>query len=264
MPEYFDVHSHLYFKDFDADRDEAIQRMLDQNVWTVAIGIDEATSSLAIELAERHPGFFASVGVHPTEKAAVSKERLIELSNAPKVVAIGECGLDHYRIEAGDDAEKKRQRGVFETHIEAALERGLPLVIHARNSYSDVYDVLSSYSRGYGDRLRGHMHFFAGNVEEARRFLSLGFLLSFDGPITFASDYDETVRFAPIDMIMAETDAPFAAPAAFRGRRNEPSYVKEVVRRIAELRGEPEEAVKKAVVENAFRLFGLGGDVAKP
>lgn len=258
MPEYFDIHSHLNFADFDADREEAIARMREASVWTVTVGTDSKTSREAVALAAAHDGIFATVGAHPThDDPSMTREELAALGREPKVVAIGETGLDYFRIEEGDESEKRRQREVFAAHIEAALEASLPLMIHARSAYSDVYDMLASYAREHGEKVRADMHFFAGGVDDARKFLDLGFSLSFDGPITFAASYDEVIRFAPLDRIMAETDAPFAAPVPHRGRRNEPAYVREVAARIAAVRGEPLEAVKTALVRNAFGFFRL-------
>ena len=258
MPEYFDIHSHLNFKDFDTDRDEAIYRMKENNIWTITVGVDDLTSQSAIKLAQENEGMFATVGVHPTHGETMTKERIVEFAKSnSKVVAIGECGLDYFRIDAADASEKKRQRDVFVTPIEAALELGLPLMIHGRAAYADIYDILAAYHRQHGEKVRANMHFFAGTLEDAKKFLDLGFTLSFDGPITFSTSYDEVIRFAPLEALMAETDAPFASAVPWRGRRNEPLYVREVAKRIAAIRGEDEESIKKALVGNAFLAFGL-------
>ena len=263
LPTYFDIHSHLNFKDFDADRSEVISRMKENEIWTITVGVDETSSVSAIKLAEEKEGMFATVGVHPTHTETMSKDKIIELAqSSSKVVALGECGLDYYRIDGGDESEKKRQHDVFANHIEAAIELNLPLMIHGRAAYADIYDILSSYYREHGTKLKANMHFFAGSIDDAKKFLSLGFTLSFDGPITFADSYDEVIRFAPLEAVMAETDAPFASPAQYRGRRNEPSYVIEIVKRIAEIKGENLEKVKKALVQNAFKVFNLERIVA--
>ncbi len=130
-------------------------------------------------------------------------------------------------------------------------------MIHCRNAHDDMIDILAGKKRAYGDALRGNIHFFTADIEIAKRYLELGFTLSFPGVITFASDYDEAVQYAPLGAIMAETDAPYAAPVPHRGKRNEPVYVKEVVARIAELRDEDLETVKKALVTNAQRVFNI-------
>jgi TatD DNase family protein len=258
MLSHIDIHSHLNFPQFDADRAEAIERIREANIWTITVGTDREMSESAIVLAEANDGMFATVGVHPTHEEAMSKEELVALARkSKKVVAIGECGLDYYRKDGTDEAEKKRQKEMFAAHIEAGVELDLPLMIHGRAAYDDIYDVLLGYSKEFGNKVRANMHFFAGSVEDARKFLDLGFTLSFDGPITFASSYDEVIRFTPLERIMAETDAPFAAPVPFRGRRNEPLYVREVAARIAEIRGDELEKVKKTLVENAISAFNL-------
>lgn len=274
MPSYFDIHSHLNFPQFDSDRADVISRMKEAGVWTITVGVDEASSLSAIKLAEENEGMFATVGVHPTHGEAMNRERIMELARSSShVVAVGECGLDYYRKNVGDETatpsrggsvarpeglrEKKRQKEIFETHIQAAIELNLPLMVHGRAAYEDIYEILASYHREYGDKVRANMHFFAGTLDDAEKFLDLGFTLSFDGPITFADSYDEIIRFAPLESIMAETDAPFAAPMPYRGRRNEPVYVQEVTKRIAEIRGNDPETVKKALVANAFNMFGI-------
>ena len=139
--------------------------------------------------------------------------------------------------------------------IEFGLKHNLPLMLHCRDSYGDVLEILNSYKDD--SKLRGNVHFFAGTLEEAKAFWDLGFTISFTGVITFARNYDEVTRAAPIGMIMSETDAPFVAPAPYRGKRNEPSYVIEVVKKIAEIRNEDFESVRREMVENAIRVFNL-------
>ncbi len=259
MPDYIDIHSHLNFPNFDIDRDEVIAKLKEQKISTITVGTSVADSKSAIQLAEKHDHLFATVGIHPThEWNPTDFIELDALAAHPKVVAIGECGLDFFR--SGADEESKKQQGIlFANQIEIALRHDKPLMIHCRNAYEECLQVLSAYRTDHklGDRLRGNIHFFAGNWEVAQKFFALGFSVSFDGPITFARDYDEVIKKAPLEMLMAETDAPFAAPVPYRGKRNEPAYVKEVVRKIAEIRGENFETVQRAMVENALRIFGL-------
>lgn len=259
MPDYIDIHSHLNFPNFDIDRDEVIAKLKEQKISTITVGTSVADSKSAIQLAEKHDHLFATVGIHPThEWNPTDFVELDALAAHPKVVAIGECGLDFFR--SGADEESKKQQGIlFANQIEIALRHDKPLMIHCRNAYEECLQVLSAYRTDHklGDRLRGNIHFFAGNWEVAQKFFALGFSVSFDGPITFARDYDEVIKKAPLEMLMAETDAPFAAPVPYRGKRNEPAYVKEVVRKIAEIRGENFETVQRVVVENALRIFGL-------
>jgi TatD DNase family protein len=299
----FDIHSHLTFADFDVDRDAVIVRMKEEKIGTITVGTDVQTSKDSIALAEKHEHLFATVGIHPTHEGVHADFGGIpELARHPKVVAIGETGLDYYRSpqmsadETQMDANeyKNKQRELFEQHIELAHEHNLPLMIHARSSkgtmdaYEDVlgilenkHQLLSTKSQTKEPKFQitklkptlnpqpstpnhhylGNVHFFAGTVDVARRFLNLGFSLSFDGPITFASEYDEVIRFIPDDMIMAETDAPFAAPAPFRGKRNEPLYVRYIVEKIAALRGISVENCSHLVTKNALRCFKIPGEV---
>lgn len=263
MPDFIDVHSHLNFKDFDTDRGEAISRLKASKTWTITVGTDFETSKGATELAASTAEVFACVGLHPADNTVevFDEKKYEDLLKEPKVVAIGECGLDYFHIkektEEGIKAIKQNQKEIFEKQINLALKYDKPLMIHCRDAYSDVHEILSSYKKQNGEKLRGNIHFFAGSIDDARKFLDLDFTLSFTGVITFAKSYDEVIRFAPIEMIMSETDAPFVSPAPYRGKRNEPSYVSEVVKRIAEIREEPLEEVKKALVSNAFRVFGL-------
>ena len=266
----FDIHSHLTFADFDADRDGIIARMKAEHVGTITVGTDVQTSKDSLALAGQHEHIFATVGIHPTHEGVHADFTGIpELVSHPKVVAIGECGLDYFRLEEEKKQEiKKTQEELFVKHVELAHNHALPLMIHARPSkgtmdaYDDIISVLSTSVRSsVTDSYIGNVHFFAGTVDVARRFLDLGFSLSFDGPITFAQEYDEVIRFVPQDMIMAETDAPFAAPAPFRGKRNEPLYVRYVVERIAVLRGLSVEECARILTTNALRAFRIEGSV---
>ncbi|MCR4274947.1 MAG: TatD family hydrolase [Candidatus Campbellbacteria bacterium] len=269
----FDIHSHLTFADFDVDRDDIIERMRVAGIGTIAVGTDIQTSKDSIALAREHEHIFATVGIHPAHGGVHADfAGLPELVGHPKVVAIGECGLDYFRItENNPEGQiatiKEKQKQLFIQHIELAREHALPLMIHARPSkgsmdaYEDILALLESTKHEARSTTQGDVHFFAGSVAIARRFLDLGFSLSFDGPITFASDYDEVIRFVPDNMIMAETDAPFAAPAPFRGKRNEPPYVCYVVEKIALLRGISVEECSRMLTKNALRAFHIDGEV---
>lgn len=266
MPDFIDIHSHLNFKDYDADRADVISRLQNTNTWTITVGTDFESSKSAVELAQNNPSIFACVGLHPADNSAeiFDDTKYAELLKSERTVAIGECGLDYFRISPENAEEvKKRQKEIFQKQIEMAIVHSKPLMIHCREAYDDVHDVLASYKKEHGEKVRGNMHFFAGNTEIARKFLDLGFTLSFTGVITFARSYDEVIRFAPQDMIMSETDAPFVAPQSQRGKRNEPSFVAEIVASIAEIREEPVEEVKKALISNAFRVFSLPPSMAQ-
>jgi TatD DNase family protein len=259
MPDYIDIHSHLNFQNFDSDRDVVIAKLKEEKIWTITVGTDVADSKSAIELAEKHSHLFATVGIHPThEWTDADIPELDRLAAHKRVVAIGECGLDFFR--APNDEETKRKQGIlFAKQIEIALKYDKPLMIHCRNAYDECIQVLSAYKTDHklGERLRGNIHFFAGNWEVAQKFFALGFSISFDGPITFARDYDEVIKNAPLELLMSETDSPFAAPVPHRGKRNEPAYVKEIVAKIAEIKGLDHETVRRAIVENAIKAFKL-------
>lgn len=251
MPDFIDIHSHLNCSDYDIDRDATIKRALDNKTWMINVGTDIETSKQALDIARQYEkGVYAIVGLHPTELGErFDKELYRKLLEDPKVVGLGECGLDYYRL---DEDSKEKQKKAFIEQIELANEMGKPLMLHIRNAYKDAYEILNVHAK-----VKGNVHFFAGSWEEAQLFLGLGFTLSFTGVITFARDYDEVIKKIPLDMIMSETDCPYVTPTPYRGKRNEPAYVSEVVKKIAEIKGIPLETVKKAIISNVVRLFGL-------
>ncbi len=265
LPQFFDVHSHINDARFDHDRIEVIKHTLNEGVHTISVGTDRRSSQLVTQFAEFYNGMYSSIGIHPTDntKEEFNETYFSELALSPKVVAIGECGLDYLRPADLSADEKKRQKDLFETQIEFAVRVGKPLMVHCREAHHDVIDILSSKKREYGEKLWGNIHFFSAGPDIAKQYLELGFSMSFPGVITFARDYDDAVRYIPLDMIMSETDSPYAAPIPFRGKRNEPLYVKEVVKKIAEIRGEPLEMVAPALVSNAFRIFKIPSPAPK-
>lgn len=254
MPKYFDVHSHLNLKQYDSDLAEVINRLKETETHTIVIGTDLENSRKAVEIASQHEGIYAAIGVHPVDdpKRDFKEEDFEELVKHPKVVAIGECGLDFYHAKKADDFE--RQRELFMNQIHFALKHDKPLMIHARSAYQELLDMLEPLKREHREKLRGNIHFFAGNWQEAQRFHVLGFTTSFTAVITNTGEFDEVIKNSPLNMIMSETDAPFVAPAKYKGQRNEPSYVSEVVKRIAEIRGEDFESVRAALVRNALSV----------
>ena len=257
---YIDAHCHLQFPHYDGDRGELIGRMRDEGVAGIVVGTDYESSQKAVLLAEKHEHLYAAVGLHPNNVGR-TMSYIHELAAHPKVVAIGECGLDYFRKEANDE-EKSAQKGLFKKHIALAAELDKPLIIHARpakgtmDAYHDVIGLLKEAKEKYPN-LRGDSHFFAGGVEEAEAFFALDFTISFTAVITFARDYDAVIRAAPLANILAETDAPYVAPASRRGERNDPLAVIEVVAKIAEIRGEDMEVVRAALLANTHRLFAL-------
>jgi TatD DNase family protein len=263
MIEYIDIHCHPNFPQYDTDRQEMLARMEAQNVYGICVGTDRETSRQSVDLANAQPNIYATIGVHPTEEGDFfDTEYFSGLARKGKVVAVGECGLDYFRRDA-DEAEKRRQESLFRKQVELSTLLKLPLMIHCRPSagtldaYEDILGILSEY-REKG--VRGNIHFFVGDVEIAKKFLNLGFTMSFTGVVTFARDYDEVIKFLPIERIMVETDSPFVAPLLFRGQRNEPLYVKEVLQKIAEIKSLDKEDVRKTIVETTKMVFGIGAE----
>ena len=256
---YIDIHSHLNMLDFESDLSGVIQRLKDTDAGTIVVGTDFLSSKRAVEIAEVNENIYACIGVHPVDdlEKTFEKEKFEELVKNKKVVAIGECGLDYFHADKEDIVEIERQNKLFLDQIEFALEYDLPIMIHARNAYEEILEILEPLAKLHGEKLRGDVHFFAGNLQIGKRFVDIGFTLSFTGVITFTHDYDEVIKNISLDMIMSETDAPFVAPVPYRGKRNEPSYVSEVVKKIAEIRGEDLETVEKALISNANRVFKL-------
>lgn len=261
---YVDAHCHVQFDPYDADRDELIARMQERGVAGIVVGVDLESSQKAVELAERHEHLFASVGLHPNYLGAQSFDRdaFHALAAHPKVVAIGECGLDFFRPEVVDEEVKRAQGEALRAHLALAAGLGKPLIIHSRPSkgtqdaYQDLIRILTEAKAAHPS-LRGDIHFFVGGVEEMRALTALNFTVSFTAVITFARDYDAVIRQAPLTAILAETDAPYVAPASKRGQRNDPLAVEEVVMKLAEVRNEDPETVRRALLENATALFTL-------
>jgi TatD DNase family protein len=321
---YIDIHSHVNFPQFDADREEVIRRAQDLGIGMITVGTDIETSQAAVELANTHELMWATVGVHPMQSAkfkvqstklgssisdngldlrsgselgknfcenneneVVSKkifDTLEKLARDPKVVAIGECGLDYFHSNTEDMVQQKE---LCEKHIILAIKVGKPLMLHVRNTkyagsksstqegsgsaqtdavhrsqisekltshnaYQDALDILAKYPG-----VRANFHFFAGTLSDLENIIERGYSVSFTGVVSFTSDYDQLVRSAPITQIMSETDCPFVAPAPYRGKRNEPAYVTEIVTHIARIRGEDEAVTAKQLVLNAQKFFNF-------
>ncbi|NQV93200.1 TatD family hydrolase [Candidatus Kaiserbacteria bacterium] len=255
MPEYFDFHSHIHFEKFADDIDEVLLRMREKNVGTIVVGTDREQSRQALEFAKKHDGIFATVGLHPADNTKESFDEVFysELLSDDKVVMVGECGLDYFHIK--DEAEQARQRKEFEKQIDFAVAHNKPMMLHIRDAHKDGIDMLRSKKREYGDKLKGNAHFFTAGPEVAKQYYELNFTTSFPGVITFTHDYDETVKYAPQDMILSETDSPYAAPVPHRGKRCEPVFVIEVVEKMAQLRGEDVEELKIQLIKNTSRFI---------
>lgn len=280
MKKFIDCHTHVNFAAFKGDYKEVIARAHAAGVFLVNVGTQKDTSRRAVEIANEYPeGVYAAVGIHPIhtdashhdadELGSSDKEESFtsrgeefdfeyyrKLAADPKVVAIGECGLDYYRIKEQGLRIKEKQRGVFEEHIRLAKEVKKPLMIHCRDAFSDLIDILTKYQAA-GSKHQGIVHFFSGTKEDAKKLLDLGFLFTFGGVITFVRDYDDVIRFIPMDRILSETDAPYVTPAPHRSKRNEPAYVVEVVKKLAELKGVSVDEMKEEIWKNARRFFAL-------
>jgi TatD DNase family protein len=251
-----DSHCHLDGDEFSSDRDEAVARAIDAGIETmVAIGTGGGPADLetGVRMAERYPQFLATAGVHPHDAAKAGPEcfkRLRSLLRHPKVIAVGEIGLDYHY----DFSPRDTQHGVFIEQMAIAAEASKPIVIHTREAWDDTFALLERHGKPHG--LAGVMHCFSGGPKEAARALELGFYLSFGGIVTYpkAAEVHEAARQAPLDRILLETDAPYLAPVPKRGKRNEPAFLAFTARRMAELRGEPLEALARATTENFRRL----------
>ncbi len=273
-PRFFDIHAHVNDAQFDNDRIRVLSRMREREVWAIMVGTDRKTSQdVAMMASFVDEGVFGSIGVHPIDDmdGRFIEEFFTDLTKYPHIVAVGECGLDYSRLTDISDvgAEKARQKKLFDTQIDFAIEKDLPLMIHCRDSdkaladaHRDLLDMLAEKKKIAGSRLRGNIHFFSQTIGIAREYFALDFTISFTGVITFSREYDEVIRLAPLDRIMSETDCPYVAPIPYRGKRNEPIYVEEVVKKIAEIRGEDFETVSKALVQNAIRTFNLNSNIA--
>lgn len=270
-----DTHAHLNLPAFDDDWKETAKRALDAGIWIINVGDNLETSKKAVAIAEEFPeGVYAAVGLHPSE---VFEERFDideykKLAAHPKVVALGEVGLDYYRLpetirpEGGGGAVggrqikspeeiKNLQKEVLLEFLKLGEEERLPIIIHCRDAHEDMINLLENFNRAPGPDARGVMHCFSGSFDEAKRYLNLGFLISFTGIITFSKFDQEILKKIPENKIMVETDCPYLTPEPHRGKRNEPLFVEFVAKELARARGDAYESVVEKTTENAKRLF---------
>jgi TatD DNase family protein len=279
---YIDTHAHLNLSAFNEDVDEVFTRCAEEDVAVINVGTKLSTSKRAVELAQLYDDCYAIIGLHPIQTVPghhdeeeigeggaaftsqgerFNADDYKELVEHEKVVAIGECGFDYYHTTA--DSYEVQERAFIE-QIQFANQHELPLMIHTRGPkpgeasptgrsvYADVYAVLKQYAK-----VPFNVHFYAGTIAEAERFISLGGTISFTGVITFAKDYEEVVAWAPLDRIHAETDCPYVAPQPYRGQRCEPWMMQEVVKKIAALKQLEVTEVSTQLIENAERLYSL-------
>jgi TatD DNase family protein len=259
-----DTHSHLQFGEFDKDRAAVLERAWEAGLEAIVVlGVDAASSEAAIALSEANPRLYATVGWHPNVAAALDEEgwhRLRELTQHPRVVAVGEIGLDFYR----NLSPREDQVRVLEEQLALAVERRLPVAVHCRDAHDQMYPILERWAKKarplFGEgRPLGVMHYFSGDLELARRYVDMGFLISVHTCVTYPTldRLREVVAGLDMDCLVLETDSPYGAPQSQRGRRNEPAYVAEAAMRVAELHGLTAETVALRSGENAVRLFGL-------
>lgn len=254
-----DTHAHLDFPELSGDLDGVFQRCRESGVGVVVtIGIDEKTSRKAVELSRLYPQVYATVGLHPHGARRLSDrdvDTFARLASDPKVVAFGEMGLDYFR----DRQPRPVQRACLEQQLELAVRCGKPAVFHIRDAHEDFLSLVAPYV----GRLRPSvLHCFSGDWNIALRCLDMGFYLSIPGTVTYknAQEQQRVVRMAPLDRLLVETDAPYLTPVPFRGKPNEPSYVRYTAEKIAELRGCSFEEVAQATTRNAERVFGWANE----
>lgn len=254
---FIDSHCHINFPDFAERMPELLGRMAENRVThALCVSVDLPEFPQVLELAERHAHIYASVGVHPDypDTPEPSVEDLVRLAGHPKIIAIGETGLDYYRLEG--DLEWQRER--FRTHIRASRATRKPLIIHTRAAAEDTLRIMREEGAGTDQGgVAGVMHCFTESLAVAEAAIAMGFYISFSGIVTFKSarDLQAVARAVPLDRMLIETDAPYLAPVPFRGKTNEPAFVKHVAEFIATLRGEPLERIARHTTDNFFNLF---------
>ncbi len=306
---FIDIHSHIGFDDYGKDQGDVIGRMKKEEIGTIAVGADLLSSIEAIKIATENENIWACIGQHPTHNMSeinfrhgesfevshgllgFNEEDFEKLISNPKVVAVGECGLDYYRFgdmfkqglpsERNETSgqgmslvefiikEKERQKLDFIKQINFAVKYDKPLMLHIRDgevrgeAFNDAYNILSTFPNTIYNlqstvyKFRGNVHFFTGNLDWAKKFIELGFTISFTGLITYVHDFEKIIRAVPLESLQAETDAPYVSPVPHRGERNEPSYVIHVYKKIAEIRGEDPEFVRQQLLKNAEKLFQI-------
>jgi len=272
-----DTHSHLNFNAYSQDRDEVIKRSLGNETWMINIGSQPETSKQAVELANQYEeGVYAAVGLHPIhtwccqvdEEETSFKSRALDfdydfyksLASDKKVVGIGECGLDYFRLEQAEDMTveeiKEKQREVFKKQLELAKELNKPAIVHCREAHEDMIEITKSELRNQKS-VKAVMHCYSGDLELTKQYVDMGLLISFTGLITFANQWDEVIKWLPLEKIMVETDCPYMTPEPHRGKRNEPANVKYVAHRIAEIKRISFEEVAEVTTKTAREFFRI-------
>jgi TatD DNase family protein len=257
-----DSHCHIDFPELAADIPKLLNAMKEKSVgWALCAGVTLERFPAMLDIVRTQPNLFAAVGVHPDAEEDEGKpareadvDTLLKLADDPKVVAIGETGLDYYRLTGDLEWQQNRQNERFRTHIRAAKRCGKPLIIHTRSAAADTVRVLKEEG---AEEVGGVFHCFTETAEVARQALDLGFHVSFSGIVTFknAIEIKEVAKMVPLDRLLVETDSPYLAPVPYRGKINQPAYVFHVAEEIAKLREIPLEEVAQATTDNFFRLF---------
>ena len=260
MPMFIDSHCHLDFSELASNMD-AIQAAMRENQvgYGLCISVTLPDFPNVLAIAEQHPNLFATVGVHPDYENEVEPtvQELVRLAQHPKVIGIGETGLDYFRLQG--DLEWQRSR--FRTHIQAAIAAQKPLIIHTRSAAEDTLNIMKEEG---ADQVGGIMHCFTESWEVAQAAMDMGFYISFAGPVTYPKNQalrEIAMDNVPLDRILCETDSPYLAPQQIRGKTNQPCYVRAVYEMVSMLKGMPLEGFAEAVKENGERLFGWGGSV---
>jgi TatD DNase family protein len=259
---YIDSHCHLHFPELISKLDEVLDVMEENQVSeALSVCVDMESFGDLLQLANRLPHVYASVGVHPNHSDGhdPSEDELVHMSKAHKVIAIGETGLDYFRLSGDSSAQQNR----FRRHIRAAVHTGKPLIIHTRQAADDTIQIMKDERAGEAG---GVMHCFTEDWSVASRAMDLGFFISFSGIVSFknATQVREVAQKIPLDRMLIETDAPYLAPVPFRGKLNQPGYVRNVAEAIAVLRGIPVEDIARATRENFWRLFRANSTMATP
>lgn len=262
-----DVHCHLNFKAFEKDYDVVIKRAVDARVEKIInVGASVDTSEKAVDLASKYENLYAIVGVHPHHADKLEngwEEKIDKLAKKPKVIAIGEVGIDYFSYKSNGISDPKLQKEAFEKQIEISIKNKLPLQIHGRHAAKDIIEVISRYKSKLLDT-PGMFHCMAGNIEYLKNVLDLGFYVGFDGNITYKglapgedTMLSDLINYAPLDRIVTETDSPFLTPEPHRGGRNEPSYVIIVGEFIAKIKGTSFGEINRITTENTRKIFKI-------
>ena len=281
---FIDSHCHVHFQAYATDMDEVVQRNLAAGVGMITVGSQKTTSRTAVELAQRYEGVWASVGLHPNhlhaqtfydddelppEEQATGKiktrseifdpEDCRELVKDPNVIAIGEFGLDYYRIPDGHDRDQviADQKEECRKQLAFATEVDLPVIIHCRDAHEAQYELIKAEIDSGGLHKRGVIHSFTGTVEDAARYRELGFLIGLNGILTFSKELQEVVKNIPLEQILLETDAPYLTPPPHRGKRNEPAYVEHVAELLAQIKGISIDEIATQTTQQARNLFNI-------